>query len=1653
MASLASQGFAVDVEVESPTSRNGDTSIVFRLTLDDLEVSYTELGDTLCTSMNADGAMFVKPAGADAFLCKVIEIGIPEDATPRLRELNRRVEELQLPPPPPSGEEGTSAAFLPPALGAHLQECGWLRGQRIQSLRIDLAVYHNGHWRILREAEYELSLGTRTQVGAASLIEPESPAFKQLLETRLLNSQSARSWRVDPRLKMAGQQGALRDVTPPWMDDETFYRIGVVEDGICRVTYSWLQQAGVPVEEIVPGWLRLWCGDEEVPLLLRGDADGRFDPGDYFLFVGHYKRGEFIPTDFYSPEQEYFLSWQHGPGLRYVETQATPQDDDVIQVAGLCETHYETNMIWDELAEISEGPNEVDHWFWNAFAAASGPTSGSVSLTVPFPSLERPASARPDGINLFLRGNFTSDKVTTSTYHHLIAWFNELFVADLNGLWQAELASDWVDLPPEAILNGSNTLRFDLPLDRGFTSDLCYLDWVELRYWRQLQLSSSYPQLTVQAEELEEQTLSLAGVAGDVPLLLTESGQRLIGWEVGNESERGRVIRFRLPAGSGELYACELDGVLEPASILVSSNDHLRDTSNQVDMIILAPKMYHESLEDLAEYHGQSMSVKIVDVESVYNEFNYGRMHIDAVKKFLAYAFAEWQGPLPSYLLLVGKTSTANQQNLGRRVAYTTQVPSDWIHTEPYGATSSDETMTYIVGGENDDYQDILVGRISVSSVGQLSDFLLKHREYREQQYAGEWMETQFFVADNHSDYTFEIGNNIIRNHVIPEEYPVKVLEVRTGSDYKGGTLDFLDAVNDGCAVLNYNGHGSIGVLSSSALFRATDLRYLSNRGKYPIGYAWSCLVGYVDNPDTSSLAELLVRKANAGTIAYYGAAAKAYIFLDTPYQSSYFTTHYSEEPYTLGQIVQLTEATMKGIQSGGFNITHMYNLLGDPALYPAHPRKHIHADPAVIVAEDGGSASVVLTTEPPGLSGQLTIKYYEDAKAPVNFVSPLSTTQLSFNDGDTVPLTMPTIGESKRCLARLALQMDNDRATGAIPLFLNTNFAGAGTHSPSVVTVGHPVEFEFNSYAEADTVYLVLHSRSLPGTQVEIYGADVDYLLDDEDHVTCSASMMTSVGGGSYVKSFSELPESAGNAYSIRVYIAALDESKSFNLGGLPYGFNVHHNGEVHYVPGGMIEVNGQEGLVSTDSLFAVEDNGNQQSLEWRWVLGSRAPVDRVARKLQAVFGEDGEPQIVLADTVDAEQGACVFQTLATLAAGSVELTLDLGPAYYEGERIEQLVPLSVEDNFLLITATEGSGGPQSPTDDEHWSLELDAGAVSRSILLEPLQDDRDPLQLREQSSGQPGLGLLDPSSSEGLTMIDLNPRYPDRLTGEADFLNGVIQCELPLGGLYQFTDGVAGDTLKHALAKWIEDRGLWVVLQSETSADSTQEQRTISAMPRLDAGAIWPVVIRDTNGPLIEYTVDGQWYSDGDVIPQSPSLRILVQDEDGVDLGEGGHGPRVYLDDVIQPEETILQGEGTTAIELVWNPGVLDPDGTHVLRIETCDALGNPNTIDIEFTVAGDMGLSFFANHPNPFADQTVFAWELTGVPRSIEMSIYTGSGRCIRTISVAIPRTGYDEYIWDGCDDKGRQVANGVYFLRFCASGNSGNVEEVFKLARLQ
>jgi photosystem II stability/assembly factor-like uncharacterized protein len=74
-----------------------------------------------------------------------------------------------------------------------------------------------------------------------------------------------------------------------------------------------------------------------------------------------------------------------------------------------------------------------------------------------------------------------------------------------------------------------------------------------------------------------------------------------------------------------------------------------------------------------------------------------------------------------------------------------------------------------------------------------------------------------------------------------------------------------------------------------------------------------------------------------------------------------------------------------------------------------------------------------------------------------------------------------------------------------------------------------------------------------------------------------------------------------------------------------------------------------------------------------------------------------------------------------------------------------------------------------------------------------------------------------------------------------------------------------------------------------------------------------------------------------------------------------------------------------------------------------------------------------------PNPFSASTTLAFRLS-TATDVRLSVYDAAGRRVRLLAAGRWAAGVHRVTWDGTDDRGARVANGIYF----ASGETGHGE---------
>lgn len=218
------------------------------------------------------------------------------------------------------------------------------------------------------------------------------------------------------------------------------------------------------------------------------------------------------------------------------------------------------------------------------------------------------------------------------------------------------------------------------------------------------------------------------------------------------------------------------------------------------------------------------------------------------------------------------------------------------------------------------------------------------------------------------------------------------------------------------------------------------------------------------------------------------------------------------------------------------------------------------------------------------------------------------------------------------------------------------------------------------------------------------------------------------------------------------------------------------------------------------------------------------------------------------------------------------------------------------------------------------------------------------------------------------------------------------------------------------------------------------------------------------DKINPLLDVTFDGVHILNSDIVSSRPNILIQLKDEnqflalnDTSDFKVFLQSPsssipvRIFFGSLLSFTPAVLPNN---SCKLNLTPTLYE-DGKYQLIVQAKDKSDNQSgAIDykIHFEVINKATITEVMNYPNPFSTATHFVFTLTGseVPTYFKIQILTITGKVIREITndeLGALHVGRNitDYAWDGKDEFGDQLANGVYLYRVVTTLRGDEIEK--------
>ncbi len=744
-----------------------------------------------------------------------------------------------------------------------------------------------------------------------------------------------------------------------------WYQFYVEKSGVYKISKGFLESLGLNTSLIDPKKIKIYGnGGRMLPLSnsisypsditenaiqVFGESDSKFDNEDYILFyaegIDTYNTESQTNINLYDTKSYYYVTTQGGDGKR-IENMTQPSGSSTLSVTTFDDYQYHE-------VDLVNIVNLGRQWFGESFEIDS-----EQEFSFNFPNID------------------TSTPIKLMIKTAAAAFTNTEFKVSVNGQNTATIPMSTLianssikfnagSLASNTTFPAAENIKIKLSFNNnGVPGSKGYLD--NIRLFAKSKLQGYGKQFQFQYDL----SASSSGIISyDIA---NASGINQV-WDVTDiynvtKAENQSGASFSVKANLGELRKYIALDAKDYYTPLKKSNPKIANQNlkgnfynNTIDYAIITPSFLYAQAEKLANFHRSysNLNVKVITLESIYQEFSSGKQDIAAIRNCIKYIY---DNPLNAskkikYVNLFGDasydyknriTNNTNIVPIYHALNSNTIGESSYASDDFYGLMDANEgNIGSFFGGI-----DIAIGRMLVSDVNQAEEMVNKVIEYHDIKSYGSWRNNFVVIADDsdkESDATLQNNQNNLADAVTlqkPFMNATKILldsyaqeSSSGGFRYPKARTDIFSAFEKGALVFNYLGHGGEDGLSGERIWEKSDGQNLSNQYKYPLFITITCDFSRFDNP----------YRPTAGEYTYWNPKGGAISMITTireigQVSAENFNTLLAENLFSYGsnQYNSIAETLRISKNSNPNSSTNVVFYIGDPALMLAIPKPKI---------------------------------------------------------------------------------------------------------------------------------------------------------------------------------------------------------------------------------------------------------------------------------------------------------------------------------------------------------------------------------------------------------------------------------------------------------------------------------------------------------------------------------------------------------------------------------------------------------------------------------------------------------------------------------------------------------------------------------------
>jgi hypothetical protein len=747
------------------------------------------------------------------------------------------------------------------------------------------------------------------------------------------------------------------------------YKFYVEETGVHRVTFSFLSQLGLDLSDVNSNDIKVYShGGQMMPL--RNGQNQFFDPPQLPIQVFDGGDGKFNSGDFF---------------LLYAESTTGWNEENQTHIHAYANRAFYYITLNDEAPvripnaqNLSATPNVVVNDFDDFRFYEKDETSMSLTGRRWFGDRFDIQTERE--YNFQFNNLITSEPLFYEMEFGAISVINTTFNIDINAnnVTNVTVGANGDNLPSNG--NGvssqtnvsSNDITVKLTYDKqGNPAARGFLDYIRLRAKCQLRgigdqfvfqnlsipFSTAVVQYTIENASNISQVWKIDAL-NEISAYQNETSENTFSFS----TEHNPQTKF-IAIDPSDYYSPRFftsDRIVEnqdlKGTIFLNAQGEFQD----VDYIIITNNEYLSHANRLAEYRrtNNNLNVKVVDVQTIYDEFSTGKQDIVAIRNFMKYVYDNASSPANriKYLGIIGDSSVDYKDRLpgNNNIVPTFQSLNSFATT----ASSFMSDDFFVIMDDNEgtmaasDKMDFAVGRILVETQTQAREAIDKIIEYEKRDSFDTWRNNFILVSDDvdldweHNSIQVNLDN--LGDEISSNKPNINVKKIHSdafqqqtsagGDRYPRVNAEIQNQVEVGATVLNYFGHGGEDGLAQERIVTQTDVESWQNPNRYNIFLTVTCEFTRFDNPLRLTAGEVCYRNPNGGPVGMITTTRAISVGdgVTVNRELAPFLFDYNNEKLSVGEAVRRTKNL---ISSNGRRIIY---YLGDPALRIPFPDPNV---------------------------------------------------------------------------------------------------------------------------------------------------------------------------------------------------------------------------------------------------------------------------------------------------------------------------------------------------------------------------------------------------------------------------------------------------------------------------------------------------------------------------------------------------------------------------------------------------------------------------------------------------------------------------------------------------------------------------------------